>query len=287
MPMKKLFFIATMLIILSTFGNLKAQESVAGADVIKLFMTTTTCIVLDDNIFNTYNNEVKTAVEKSWTITPYEFISYAEFEKRKFNDNYSFLVRTKDTYKADADKMNYRFLSLLQGGKYGSVYHMPTLCSFPIAYYESSDDNYYEMGAIVRFVQNHVNLTKEHPELSEKNIIQYYNKNVTSIGNKTLYLIDEQLAKDVNTDAEIKPVYSKKFKIVKDEDDIKKLIKAQDPNVVFLHKVGPPVGSPKAARCFKIVMGTDGSIYYVDFHKISAKTPDGFLKSDFKALNKN
>ena len=210
--MKKIIFAVVAALLMLTTNAIRAQESVAGADVIKLFMTTTTCIVLDDNIFNTYNNEVKAAVEKSWTITPYEFISVAEFEKRKFNSNYSFLIRTKDTYKADADKMNYRFLSLLQGGKYGSVYHMPTLCSFPIAYYESSDDNYYEMAAIVRFVQNHVNLTKEHPELTEKNIIQYYNKNVTAIGDKTLYLIDEQLAKDVNTDAEIKPIYSKKFK---------------------------------------------------------------------------
>lgn len=266
---------------------LTAQEKVAGPEVITKFLKTKTCVVLDDNIFNAYNDEIKKAVVNSWTITPYEFIAMSEFEKRKFDPQYSFLVRTKDTYSADSDMMSYTFLSLLLGGKYGSVYHMPTLCSFPLSYYNVDYDKYvYQLGAIVKFVQGHVELTKSDPSLTEKNIIRYYNSHTAALSNKTFYVIPEEMATDVNTEAEIKAVYSKPFKL-SDSDEIQTLIEDKDTESVFLHKVGPPKGSPKAARCFNIVMGCDdGTIYYVDFHKIGSKAPDGFLKSDFKALNK-
>lgn len=265
-----------------------SQEKVAGADAIQKFLKTTTCVVLDNNIFDSYNSAIKKAVKESWTITPVEFVSQEDFNQRKFDDKYSFLMITKDYYKDDADKMSYKFISVLLGGKYGAVYHMPTLASFPLSYYENADYEFYnyKFGPIVKFLQNHINLTKSDPSLTEKNIILYYNKNVSALGSKTLYVVKSDLASDVNTEAKVKENYSKPFKIVAEHEDLEEVIDQGDNNTVFVHKVGPPKGSPRVARCFNIVMGVDGKIYYFDFHKISGKSPDGFLKSDFKKLAK-
>ena len=105
------------------------------------------------------------------------------------------------------------------------------------------------------------------------------------IKEKTLYLLEEELAPDVNSTARIKKVYPYKFRIVTKED-ITEAIKNRDENVVFLHKVGPE-GTKLDARCYKVIIGAaDANFYYFDYHKISSKNPDGMLEQDFKKLAK-
>ena len=83
----------------------------------------------------------------------------------------------------------------------------------------------------------------------------------------------------------IKKVYPYKFRIVTKED-IEEAIKNRDPDVVFLHKVGPE-GTKVNARCYKMVIGAaDANFYYFDYHKISEKKPDGLLSQDFKKMAK-
>jgi hypothetical protein len=69
-------------------------------------------------------------------------------------------------------------------------------------------------------------------------------------------------------------------------EDIEQAIKDRDEDVVFLHKVGPE-GTKMDARCYNVIIGAaDANFYYFDYHKISDKSPDGFLESDFKSLVK-
>ena len=286
MNLKRLLLTASLLTALGTAAT--AQEKVAGAEVIQKFLSTKTCVVLDNNIFNSYNSGIKKAVESSWTITPFEYCSMEDFQKRRRDAQYSFLFVSKDYYKDDSDKMTYAFLSLVLGGNYKTVEDMPTLASFPLSYYENQDyEKYvYKLTPIVKFMQNHVNLTKEHPELTEKNIVLYYNRNAEKLGDKKLYIIKEDLPKDLNTEAKVKPIYAKPFEILAEQDDLESIVASGDEKAVFVHKVGPPKGSPKAARCFNVVIGNDGAVYYFGWHKISSKEPDGFLKGDFKKLGK-
>jgi len=140
------------------------------------------------------------------------------------------------------------------------------------------------LGAIVMFMQNHVKVTQENPNLSSKNILKYYSKNAEELGNKTLYVLKDELASDVNTISKIKAYYSGNVKIVEPEI-IKKAIADKDPNVVFLHKVGPDSNSQKM-RIYKVIMGaSDGKLYYFNYHKYKkGKAPDAFLAKDFKSL---
>jgi hypothetical protein len=163
---------------------------------------------------------------------------------------------------------------------------MPDIASVPLAYYSVEEDNYiYKLAILVRFIQQHALLIRERPEIVSANVLQHYNDNMKDIKEKTLYLLEEELAPDVNSTARIKKVYPYKFRIVTKED-ITEAIKNRDENVVFMHKVGPE-GTKLDARCYKVIIGAaDANFYYFDYHKISSKNPDGMLEQDFKKLAK-
>ena len=137
----------------------------------------------------------------------------------------------------------------------------------------------------MRFIQNHVNLINEKPEIISSNIFKYYNDNIKDIHAKTLYLVQDELSPSISTPARIKAIYPYKFKIVTREE-INQAIKDNNEDVVFLHKVGPE-GKRSQARCYNILIGAaDANFYYFDYHMITEKNPDGFLESDLKKLAK-
>jgi len=126
----------------------------------------------------------------------------------------------------------------------------------------------------------------DNPKIASKNVVQYYNRNVQKISGKTLYLLAEELGKDVNTEAKIKKFYPGPVKIVT-KDEIAKAIADKDQSVVFLHKVGPKKKNHAKSRCYKVLIGAaDAELYYFDFHRINDKNPDSFRVADFKALAK-
>ena len=92
--MKKLWILVLILFIVS---SINAQDVVATQEQVNKFFKTKTYVVYDDNIFNTYNDQIKKSVELNWNITPVAFITTAEFEKLKSDVNSSFLIRTKIT----------------------------------------------------------------------------------------------------------------------------------------------------------------------------------------------
>jgi len=190
--------------------------------------------------------------------------------------------------KYDKDKSNakYNYMSLLLGGSGVTINNMPDLCPIPLSYSGAGDDDYsYKLGIFIRFMQKHVKLLMGNPGLASENILKYYNKNISNMKGKTLYLVAKEMAKDVNTEPKIKKVYSGTVKLVS-KDDIKQAI-ADKKDIVFLHKVGPETTKFRA-RCFKILIGADdANFYYFDYHIVDDDTPDGFLAKDFKKLPKN
>ena len=272
------------------FGTLilisSAQSYVPSRDDINAFFNTKTMVVLLDNPLLEYNIVIKEVMEQEWTITDFEFISINEFEKLRFDPQYSFLYMSRVTFDNDKTDAVYRFLHLSLGGDYFRKNQMPDIASVPLAYYSVEEDNYiYKLAILVRFIQNHALLIKEKPQIVSANVLQHYNDNMKDIKGKTLFLLEEELADDVNSTARIKKIYSSKFRIITKED-VTEAIAQRDENIVFLHKVGPE-GTKINARCYKIIIGAaDANFYYFDYHKISSKSPDGFLSQDFKKLER-
>ncbi len=263
-----------------------SQEYIPTSADISRFAQTKTMIVLEDNPICEYNLTLSEIIPGEWNITPYDFITWKKFEGQKKDKTLSFLILNKVSIEKDKSNARYLFMSLLLGGNAKGLSDMPDLCSIPLAYYNAKEETYiYKIGIFLRFVQNHVQTITKDPNIAQKNIFQYYNKNIQKLEGKTLYLITDELSKDVNTEAKIKKIYDGPFKLVTDED-IRKAIADKNPDVVFLHKVGPGKNQPNA-RCFKILVGAaDAQFYYFDYHKISDKEPDGFLASDFKKLSR-
>lgn len=276
-----------LLVILATLP-VYSQDAVASKEDIEKFLKSKTYVVLDNNIFGSYNKAIKKAMENYWTLTPFEFIDATKYSQLKGSYRNSFIIRTKVNFEKDKSRTNYSFISALLGSnKASDMDNMPDLCSFPLSYYNVDYDKYhYKMGAIIKFMQNHIILTRDNPDLDSKNILKYYNNNNHELSGKILYVIKDELDKNVNTEEKIKKYYNGKLVITTGEE-IEKVIDAKDPDAVFLHKVGPSDEDEKV-RIYKLILGaSDGKLYYFDYHKFKeGKTGDAFLATDFQNLSK-
>ena len=272
----------TLCIGLSTF----AERNLVRPEDIKAFLKSTTYVVLDDNPMAAYNFKIKEAVEKSWTITPFKFISTKEFETMRKDIDKSFLVLIQMKFDKDKIQAVYNFLSLSMGAAVNKITDMPDICSVPLSYKDVPEDSYvYKIESLIRFMQNHIKLLDQDPKLIKGNIFDYYNKNTKDIKGKELWVVENDLEKNTRALAQIRKNYSYTVKVVTPEN-IEKAIADKNPNVVFLHKVGPQ-GTRLQARCYKIVFGAgDDQIYYFDYHTITKSEGDGLLDSDFKKMNK-
>lgn len=282
--MRKIFILTIGLMLF--VQALKAQDYVPSRDDISAFFNTKTLVVLLDNPLLEYNSVIKEVMEQEWNITEFDYISFKEFEELRFDPQYSFLYMSQVMFDNDKTDARYRFLHLSLGGDYFRKNQMPDLVSVPLAYYNVEEDNYiYKLALLVRFVQNHAKLIQERPEIVSANVFKHYNNNIKDIRTKTLYVLEDELSKDVNSAARIRKLYSSKFKIAT-KDEITDAIKERRDDVVFLHKVGPE-GTKLDARCYKVIVGaSDANFYYFDYHRISSKKPDGLLSSDFKKMAK-
>lgn len=263
-----------------------AQGYVPSREDVNAFFTTKTLVVLENKPLMEYNSIIKKVMEQEWNITEFDFISEKDFDAKRMDAQYSFIYMSHVTFEADRTDASYRFLHLSLGGDYYRLNEMPDIASVPLAYLDVEEDRYaYKLAILVRFLQNHARLIREHPEIISANVFKHYNDNIKDIREKTLYLLGEELASSVNTEAKIRKVYPYKFELVSMED-IEQAIKDRDPDVVFLHKVGPE-GTKKDARSYKVIIGAaDANFYYFDYHKINDKNPDGFLEADFRNLVK-
>ncbi len=270
-----------------SFSVFSQDEHVPNKKELKRFFDTKTYVVLDPNPISAYNFQIKDAVKNNWTVTDYEFIDYDKFKGMRKNPDYSFLMEDIVVFEKDKTKARYRFLSLMLGEKRSRLEEMPTLVSVPLSYREVDQEYWaYKLGVILRFIRKHLRKLKQNPDLLGENILEHYNKNMADIKDKTLYLVKDELAEEVNTREEIREYYPYDFKLV-DRSKVEKAIEQAREDVVFLHKVGPQ-GSRHRARCYKILMGAkNAKFYYFDYHFVEKnRRPDGFLKRDFRKLKR-
>lgn len=282
--MKKIIvFVSFFSLLLPLFS----QDYLPTPEEVDRFYKTKTLVVLNGNPMSEFNLIAKDVMKNHWKLTPYDFCSQDEFEQKRFDVNYSFILMNPVRFEKDKTNAKYNFLSLLLGGKERIVTNMPDMCPVPVSYYGVEEETYtYKLGIILRFMQNHVEFIHAHPEYIKENMFKHYNDNMGEVHDKMLYLLPEELEKSINTENKIKKIYPYPFKLVT-KDDINKAITAGDTNIVFLHKVGPE-GTKIDARVYKIIIGAgDAKFYFFSYHKLSAKEPDAFLMTDLKKMAKS
>jgi hypothetical protein len=279
---------ATLMVVLFTFlpVTVKAQAPFPDKDEIEQFTASKTCVVLEDDLLSSYNVYIKKAIETYWTITPYEFIDVSEFNVRRLNPEYSFIVLTQTSYENDKSHDQYNFINLLQGKHVSKLGEMPEICAVPLSYSGENDFDYsYKLGAILLFMQKHAGMISEDPSLTGRKYLKYYNRYTPEIHDKTILVKKEDLSPEISTIDKIKAIYTHSIKIVS-ENDIEKAIREKTPGTVILHLVGP-ANNRNRGICFKMLIGTDDSnMYYYSQQKINKNNPDGLLPEDLKRFEK-
>jgi hypothetical protein len=281
--MKKIYFISLMLLITII---LNGQAPFPSKDEIKQFTVSKTCVVLEDNPFSSYNSFIKDAVKAYWKITPFEFIETKEFNVRRLNPSYSFIVLTQTNFEKDKSNGLFTFINLLQGKDVNKLGEMPEICAIPLSFAGEDDFEYsYKLGAILSFMQKHAQMISDDPSLTGRKYLKYYNKFIPDVQGKTILVKQEDLSPEISTIEKIKAIYSNKI-VIASEEEIVKAIENKTPNTVILHKVGP-VGERNSGYCFKMLIGTDdANLYYYHQHMIDKSNPNGLLPADLKRLSK-
>lgn len=257
-----------------------ANPPLASKQQIGMFKNSKTCVVFEDGI-SFYNAYIKDAVQKYWKSTDYEFIDQKEFEKRRTDAKYSFIVLMNGSYDKDPGGVSYNYINLVLGGISDNLTRMPEFCSLPISYSGDNEADYeYVIPAIVKFIQIHMkNLEKDRFSIS-LNGLKYYNK--TGFKDKVFLLNKDKMASNADSPEKIKtgsPYYVKFLTSA----EIQKELTVNPTNTLFHFHVGPPKDAG-AGKCFDMLFDVEGNLYYYSSRKITNNNPDGFNLNDFKNI---
>ncbi|OFX83958.1 MAG: hypothetical protein A2W99_03610 [Bacteroidetes bacterium GWF2_33_16] len=273
--LKKSIFI--FILGLLSFG-IFANPPLASKQQIGMFKNSITCVVLENGIIS-YNVFIKDAIEKYWKYNEYEFIDQEEFNKRRFDSKYSFLVLMKGVYEKDPGGVSYNYISLVLGDKAIDITDMPEICSIPFAYAGDNDTYFgYAIPAIVKFMQKHAkNLETKRFLISLKGL-KHYNS-LTLSKSKVLLLNIDQMAPDANTLEKIKTVYPFYVKLLT-PSEIQTELDTDPINTMFNFHVGP-TKETGSGKCFEMIFDVEGNLYYYNYRMVTNENKDGFNLKDF------
>jgi len=258
-----------------------ANPPLASKQQIGMFKNSKTCVVLGTGSIS-FDMYLKDAVQKYWNATEFEFIDQQEFDKRRFNSKYSFLVLMKAVFDKDPGGVSYNYLSLVLGDVAKNMTDMPELCSVPISYTDDNISDYeYAIPAIVKFMQKHArNLEFNRFMISLKGL-KYYNGK-SGFKDKVLLFNKDMMASDADSPEKIKEAYSYYVKLISPSEIQQELV-ASPSNALFHFHVGPNKNAG-AGKCFEMIFDVEGNLYYYNSRKITNDNEDGFNLKDFKHL---
>ncbi|MDR2915060.1 MAG: hypothetical protein LBV74_09555 [Tannerella sp.] len=278
--------ILTLTVILSISLWSMGQQHLPTLEDYQRFLKSKTMVVYDDVKMSEFNMRIKQIMERSWNITPVEYITLSEFNKLKNNPDLSFLMTTTVTFDKDKIKARYNFVSLLMGQPNTRIRDLPDLCSLPLAYYQVDEEVYsYKLEAFIQFLQAHAQTVLENPSLIGDNGLKKYNTGAGDLADKTLYLIEKDVAPNIRSIEKVKANYPYAVKFVT-EEEVEEAIANRDKNVVFLHKVGPEQTRVRA-RVYKLIVGAgDSRLYWWDYEMVKMASDDAIQAKDLKKMGK-
>ncbi len=261
--------------------GLMARPPIATKQQIGMFMNSKTCVVLEAS--NTaYSTNVKDAVQKYWKSTTFEFIDASEFEKRRFDSKYSFLVLTKGVFSADPLGVSYSYMRLVLGGTSSEIANMPEFCSVPLSYTDDNNGDFeFAIPSIVKFIQNHVRILEKKHFIIALNGLSYYN-NIRNFRDKVLLLNKDKMAPDADSPEKILTVYPYYIKLLS-SSEITKELETSPISTLFNFHIGPPKNSA-AGKCFDMIFDVEGNLYYYNERAITNESGDGFSLANFRSI---
>ena len=231
-----------------------------------------TKVVLTGNEF--FDQALQEDVAATWRVSPYEFCTLEEFELLKTDDNFYFLITTKDQFRRESAP-GIQFMSLLKGGPKAAngIGEMLEVVAMPIASAEDpSGREFAFMPAFLDIIQNHALMS------IESDIVGY-----AGLTNHTDNIKDCDMSSQITK--EVKNEYFDKDLHVIDEDDADKFIVNVVPNTL-VSLVVAPASAPNGSYCYKMIIDSEThKLFYFRRHKITKKDGVGFLAEDIKKIS--
>jgi len=279
--MKKIVAIILMLICLPFI--MKAQIKAPDKEKVDAFLKSKTYVVLEDNPFSVFNAFASGEMKDIWKVTPFEVITYEDFEKKMGDSRSSFLF-VSQARMGKSEMFDYSIINLVMGDASRNLNKLPELCIVPVSYAEVDEESYeYRFPALIKFIEYFIRYSEKNPG---KDIQQIVKENAADLKNYELWLVSADLASNVNTADKIKKFYPYTVKITTAEE-IEKAISENNPKVAFLHKVGPEGTVTGSGTCYKfIITAKEGKPLYFNNHNIGSGKSDALLDEDFKDMAK-
>jgi hypothetical protein len=249
---------------------------------VNCFMNSTTRVI-DDNSMLGFNAFLHKAVQDSWKLTKYSFLSSQQFDSLKKDTLQSFIFLTKVQLENDESETMYHFLNVALGDTSPDLTLMPEFISVPVSTDQADQDEYlFKVDLFVRFIQNHIQLMNLMPSLYPLQRLTYYNKSTKELKSRTLLIDKADIAQNVDT-ALLRKEYRFNLRVV-DRAVIETAVKEKQSNTAILHHVGP--GSEAiVGRTYFLILGTDDAkLYYYDFRNVNVKNRDGLNVRDIGGI---
>lgn len=277
--MKKI--ILTLALVLAAAFTLAAQGRVSTKKyVISDFTDKITKVVLPGS--NVLDGAIRQAVVSSWTLSPFEFCTPAEFDRLKKSPDYYFLLSAATQFKGELAP-SIVFLTLVKGGPEAAegISGMHEVISLPMCQSGlSSGRDLVYLGAIVNAVQTFTAEAMESEKVAYMGS-EWFNSIYAREGKMMHILMSED---DIDQSVKDPSKYlDEDFKIVP-EDDVDSAFLTEHFNTLCSYVVAP-AGLNKGSWCYTMLFeaGT-GRLFYITRHKLSSTKGPGFLTSDFKKI---
>lgn len=281
---KIVVFVTSILLSLAAL----AQRPTATINQVNDFVANSTLyVVLTENPLSDYNSDIRKAVEKNWNVTGWKTVYMSELESKLTNPNNAFLIPVTMQFEEDKDSVEYTFISLLLGGEYETINDLPEVFTFPFSYDGGEDETTYQLPAIINFLNQHVKNIQNNPKLLKDRKYTTYSFEKKSVANKTIYLIKDEQDASLDEEKEIQALFPSAPISFTDAMTLEKVIRRKEANALFFHIIRPADEEMIPGRCYTILLGTDGQLYYFGFHKITDKTPAGLTAKDWKTISVN
>lgn len=220
-------------ILLSFSLLVAAQLSAVGykSEQYERLLTTTTYVVKVDDFF--YDGNMEEAM-KNWKITPYKFISNAEFKSKISDKSASFILPV--TIFTGTRGQEYHYLALINGGRkdIGSYDYSDMLAYAVINHYGNEPLNTgcaYRVQNMVASMIQAMDLVKKNdikgnPKKIVDNLMEYYRSLSNKIPKRTL-LVNKAAIGNKMTEEEFGKIYPHKFEFCS-QDKIAQVIREKD-----------------------------------------------------------
>lgn len=243
------------------------------------FTSKVTKVVLGGNDFA--DALLREEVSRRWTLSPYEFCTQEEFARLRSDDNYYFLAILSGQFRKETAP-GLDMITVLKGGA-AELDELFEVVSLPFASAEDSSgrESLY-LGPLIDVIQHQIRRAMDSDVRGYLGIPQTIRIS-RDTRNKTILFADTDLSPDV-TEVQRRKFFDEEMRVL-DEDEVDLIFSDGHRPLTLVSYVVAPASPVNGSYCYKMLFDVEtGDLAYFRRHKITSRTPAGFLAEDIKRI---